>query len=166
MAVVNTKSKAVAGADTSPPNPDQMVNLKVGGGRIKESVGTVEAASGDSATSTYRLARVHSSVRISQLLLSCDAITAGVVDLGVYETAANGGAAVDSDVFGSGQSIAAALAGESVYGVDIADIEKPLWEVLGKTKDPGRLYDIAATVTTAPTAAGTVSLAVRFVDGN
>lgn len=170
MAVVNTKGTAVTAADASPPANGQFVGMKVHGGRIKESIGVVEVANGDSIASVLRLARVSSNDRISRVLLSCDAVTSAAADIGICETAANGGAAVDADFFASGQSLATAVANVDVThesGVfDIAAIEKPLWQALGLTKDPGKLYDVAATLTAAATAAGTVGLKVLFVDGN
>ncbi len=170
MAVVNTKGTAVTAADSSPPTPDQTVSLKIHGGRVKESIGFVAAVSGDSIASTYRLARVASSSRISQVLLTCSAITTCAADIGVYDTAVNGGAAIDADFFASAQSLADAVVNSDVThesGVFAPNaIEKPLWQALGLTSDPGKLYDIVATLTAAAGAAGTVGLKVRYVDGN
>jgi hypothetical protein len=170
MAVVNTKATAITTGDASPPVPNQEVGLKLQGGRIKECVGTVEAGAADSIASTYRLCRVPSSVRISQVLLSSDAVTSAAADIGVCETSVNGGAAVDADLFASAASLATAQANVDVthesgsFGIEA--VEKQLWELLGLSKDPGKAYDITATLTAAATAAGTVSLAVRYVDGN
>lgn len=170
MSVVNSKSNAVTIGDASPPTPNQEVGPKFHGGRLKESVGFVAAANGDSIGSTYRLARVHSSVRISSVLLSCTAITTGAADIGIYETAGNGGAVVNQTLFASAQSLAAVLSNSDVVresGTITPDkIEQPLWQLLGKASDPGRLYDVVLTLTAATTGAGTVALAVRFVDGN
>lgn len=170
MAVVNTKSTAVTGADTSPPSNGQFVGMRVHGGRIKESIGVVEVANGDSIGSTLRLARVSSSDRISRVLLSCDAITTATADIGICETAANGGAAVDADLFASAQALTSALVNSDVthesgsFGIE--KIEQPLWQALGLSKDPGKLYDLTATLTAAATGAGTVGIKVQFVDGN
>lgn len=170
MAVVNTKGTAVTAADTSPPANGQFVNARVHGGRIKESVGVVAAANGDSIGSTYRLARVSSSDRISRVLLSCEVIATATADVGIYEIATNGGAAVDADFFASAQALTAALVNTDVThesGVfTLANVEKPLWQALGLTKDPGKLYDVTATLTAAATGAGSVALKVQFVDGN
>ena len=89
--------------------------------------------------------------------------------MGVYQTAENGGAVVDADLFAS----ALDLAGGPYNNLDItfesgemtyAESEKPLWEVLGLTADPQREYDVAYTISTTfnggPTA---VRLALRFV---
>ena len=51
-----------------------------------------------------------------------------------------------------------------MYGLE--DVEKPLWEALGLTADPRKLYDIAMTLTAAAAATGDISLKVRYVDGN
>ena len=166
MAVVNTKAAVVTNGDATP------VDLSSGflsNGRLREVIGTLEAVSGDSIGSTYRLGRVFSSVRISQVLLKCDAITTCAADIGVYKTAADGGAAVDADLFASAQSLATALTGtdvtheSGVFGVE--DVEQQLWQALGLSADPKIWYDIVATLTAAAGSAGTISLAVRYVDG-
>lgn len=173
MAVVTLKGTQVTNADAT---TQTLNNSKVANGRIKEIADTIELANGDSIASTYRLARVHSSWRISDLILFCDAITSGAGDLGLYDTAANGGAVVDVDFFASAVSIATAItAGSSIaheaggagsqFG-EIANIAKPLWQVLGLSVDPMKFYDIALTLTAATTAAGTVSMLTRYVDGN
>lgn len=168
MAVVNTKASAITNADaiTKPLN-----SRLVQRGNLLESVGTVEAANGDSIGSTYRFARVRSSDRVSSVLLFCDAVTSGAMDVGLYRTADDGGAVVDADFFASAQSIASAiLTGtnityEAATGpADVANIEKPLWQILGLSADPGLQYDIVGTLTAATTAAGTISLKVHVVN--
>ena len=42
-----------------------------------------------------------------------------------------------------------------------AEMEKPLWEVLGLTADPHRVYDVCATVATTDVTTGTGRLGVR-----
>lgn len=173
MAVVNTKATAVTNADSATNTP---TSTKLTGGRIKESVGIVEAVSGDSIASTYRYCRVHSSWRISRMLLSCDAITTCAADFGIYETAANGGAAVDVDYFASAQSLAAALvntdigheadAADAGAGFGLADAEKCLWQGLGLTADPGKWYDVVGTLTAAAGSAGTTVVRAQYIDGN
>ena len=86
-------------------------------------------------------------------------------------------AAVDHrGVDDTAQSLAAALVHTDVTheadpadagaGYGNADVEKPLWQALGLTADPNKLYDIAVTLTAAAGSAGTVSLKVQYVDGN
>lgn len=167
MAVVNLKGTAVTNADNKVLN-----NSRVFRTLLKEAVGTVELANGDSIGSTYRLCRLPSNARISRVLLSCDAITSGAGDVGVYKTSRDGGTVVDVDFFASAQSIATALVHSDVSheadpadagaGWGHADVEKPLWQALGLTADPYLEYDITLTLTAATTAAGTVSMKVQF----
>lgn len=172
MAVVNTKASAITAADAG-----TAVKKNLTAGVLKECAGTLEAVSGDSIASVFRLARVPSNARISRVLLSCDAITTCAGDVGVYDVAAvNSGAVIDADFFASAQSLATALANTDVTheadaadagaGFGLADIEKPLWQALGLSADPGKFYDIAVTLTAAAGSAGTVALKVQYVDGN
>lgn len=166
-AVVALKSTFVTNADATPAD---LSGAYLAHGRLREVVGTIEAANGDSIGSTYRLGRVWSGARVCEVLLSCDAITSGAADIGIYDIAANNaGAVVDADFFASAQSIAAALKDSNVTheaGVyDIDDVEKRLWEGLGLTEDPKKWYDVVVTLTAATTAAGTISLKTRYVDG-
>jgi len=167
MAVVTPSSAAIVNANANIHN-----NARVVKSPLLEGVGMYEVANGDSIASIYRLVRVPSNARISQILLSCDAITSAAADVGIYQTAGNGGAVVDVDFFASAQSIASALLNTDITseadpadagaGFGKADAEKALWEALGLTVDPGIEYDIAATLTAAATAAGTLSLKARY----
>lgn len=174
MAVVTTKSTAVTAGDTL---PQTLTQQKIDGGRLRERVGFVEATATDSIASIYRLLRVNSGDRVSRLLLSCDAITTAVGDIGIYDIAAvNAGAVVDVDFFASAQPLTSALvnadvtheadAADAGAGFGLADVEKQLWQALGLAADPGKQYDIAITLTAAATGAGTVGLKLQYVDGN
>jgi hypothetical protein len=167
MAVVNTKATAVTAGDTA----GQQASKRLQGGILKESNGLVAVANGDSIASTLRICRVPSGARVSRVLINCTAITSAAADIGLYATAADGGAVLDADLFASAQSIASAI----VINTDVtyesgiitaADYEKPLWQLLGLTADPGKQYDVVATLTAAATAAGTLGLKVQYVDGN
>lgn len=174
MAVVTTKSTACTAGDAFPQTNTQQ---KIHGGRLRESLGVVEAVSGDSIGSQYRLARISSGDRVSRILLSCDAITTCAGDVGLYDIpAVNAGAVVDADFFASAQSLASALVNQDVTheadaadagaGFGLADVEKPLWQALGLASDPGKQYDVVVTLTAAAGSAGTVALKVQYVDGN
>jgi len=170
MAVVNKKASAVINAEVR--TPQTYNSKKVVGGLLKESVGAIAVANGDSIGSTLRFGRVHSSWRVSQLLLGCTAITGAAADIGLYDTTKAGGNVVDVDFFASAQSLAAALANQDVTREagaaqgDVSKVEKAIWEVLGLSADPGKEYDVVATLTAAATADGNASLAIRYVDGN
>lgn len=168
MAVENRKATAVTNGDSA---SQTLNNKRVEGAVLKESVGTIALANGDSIASVLRFCRVPSSARVSEVLVFCDAVTSGAMDFGVYRTAADGGAAVDADLFASAVSIATAITvgtnithESGVYGIE--DIEQPLWQALGLTADPKVQYDLAGTLTAATTAAGDVSIKVRYCDGN
>ena len=174
MPVVNTKSSAVNRADA----PTQTVNsLNVQGGRLYESIGTIEATLDDSIGSTYRLVRVKSNDRISRVLLSNDAIAGCVANIGIYEVqGVNGGAVIDADFFASAVSLTSANvhldvtheadAADAGAGYGLADTERPLWQALGLAADPNKWYDVALTLTAATTGVGTVSLKVQEISGN
>lgn len=170
MAVVTLKGSQVTNADAT---TQTLNNSKVTNGRLKEIADTIELANGDSIGSTYRMSRIHSSWRVVDVIGFWDAITSGAADVGLYDTAANGGAVVDVDCFGSAVSIASAntsgtnVAREAgaVFG-EIANMRKQVWEVLGLSTDPNKFYDLAFTLTAATTAAGTLSVLTRYVDGN
>ncbi len=173
MAVVNTKSTAVTNADAA---TQTNLSQKIAGGRLRESVGNVKFIGAESIGSTFRLARIRSSDRVSRVMLSCDAITTCAGDVGIYDIAANGGAVVDADLFASAQALATALVNEDVtheaYAANpgfcfrIADVEKPLWQALGLSADPNKLYDIAVTLTAAAGSYGNMAMKVQYVDGN
>lgn len=168
MAVENLKSTIVTNADATPVDLSSPI---INHGRLREQIAKIEAAGGDAA-SIYRMHRVWSAWRISEMHFACDDLSGSgaVVDIGVYQTAENGGAVVDVDVFASNVDVAtAALAMTSVLHesteVNIDELEKPLWEVLGLTEDPKRWYDIAITSETAGLT-GTMALRTRYVDGS
>lgn len=166
MAVANTKSTIITNADAT---PRVLTTSKITGGRyLREAAATVETAAADDDGSVYRMVRVPSSARISQILYANDAITSGTVyDLGVYRTAADGGAVVSQELFASDLDLSSAHALTDITfeatATDISKIEQELWQRLGLSTDPGVMYDICFTGSTVGSAAGTISLLVRYV---
>jgi hypothetical protein len=172
MAVVALKSTAITNATATPmvPNSANLAN-----GNLRESQGFAVIANGDSVGSTYRLGRLRSSDRVSQILAySPDIGTTTAGDLGLYDTtmAANGGTVVDADFFASALS----LSGGAINGSDITfeaaaagglitNAEKRIWEALGLSADPHKEYDVVLTLTGAADAAGTALFRWRFVSG-
>lgn len=166
MAVVTTKSGVITNRDAT---PRVLSNASVSNGVMHEAVGTLESANGDSIGSTYIFCQVPSNARVSQVLLYSDDIgTTTISDFGVYKSVPDGGTVVDADFFAS----AVSLKDGAINGTDIThesavydpdDIEKPLWQALGLTSDPGISYDIVGTLTAASDAAGTITLKVRYV---
>ena len=134
---------------------------------LRTAAGTIETTGSDSATSKYIFCQVPSNALVKDVLLSCDGNnTSGAMDIGIYQTTANGGAVVDADFFASAQALGTALKRSSVvhesgvYGIE--DIEKPLWQALGLSSDDNRMYDVVGTITTADDAADTVSIEVHY----
>lgn len=169
MAEVNRNSSSIANAVAVPV----VKNAPHRCGVLKEVIGVVTPAADDSANSIHRFVRVPSNARISQVLLSAaDATTAGAVNIGVYQTAENGGAVVDADLFASAVDLAnsaAAAAGNGDFTHEsgeytFAESDLPLWEVLGLSADPKRDYDIATTISTTFNGGPTVMvMKVRYV---
>lgn len=166
MAVVNSKSLRVSNADASVQTLDKVV---VNHGRKRSLAATFEAVSGDSIASTYRMARVHSSWRITSIKLYCDAITTCAADLGLYNVPGRGSTAGTVAAV-SCYATAASLATASLTGIelayefkDVANIERQVWQDAGATADPSSYYDLVLTLTAAAGSAGTLSLEIEYV---
>lgn len=161
MAVVNTKTTSITAEDLAGET------VASAGRPLLSLVGTVEVAASDDNGSTFRLMRLPSSAIITSLEVASDALgTSAAYDIGIYEVASNGGAAVDADEFASSVSMSSAVAWtqvlEEAVATDISKIGQPLWQRLGLTADPGKAYDVVATAVTAGDAAGTISMRCRY----
>lgn len=166
MAVVTVKSSLITARDSGGKS-----TLSTGPRRLYDQADTVEVTNGDSIGSKFILGSVPSSASMRELVVLCDAITAAAADVGLYRTTQDGGAVVDADLFGSGVSLAAAITtGTNILhesGVlDIANLAKPLWRVLGLSSDPQLMYDVVATLTAAATATGTLTARISYAQGN
>jgi len=165
MAVVAVKSTLITNADATPV---VLNSPRVDGGFERVSVATAAITSGDSVASTYRMFRVPSNAVMTDLrIYSPDIGTTTISDIGLYDTAAAGGAVVDADFFASALSLKdGALNGEDVLHeaavFTIANSGKELWDALGLTSDPHKFYDVAFTLTGAADATATVKLVGRF----
>lgn len=150
MATVHLKSAAVTNAAAT---PRVLNNANVQGGKASRAVGVVTNSAADDVGSTYRYCRVPSNALIKAVRFwSAAAGATGQLDVGLYQTAENGGLVVDADLFAS----AIDPGGGALNAVDIthesgqftfAESLTPLWQAIGLTADPGREYDVAATVT-------------------
>lgn len=172
MAVVTTKSAHITNRDAT---PRVINNSAVADASLMGFIATVELANGDSIASKLLFGQIPSNAVGEELKLYCDAITSAAMDVGIYRTSGDGGAVVDVDFYASAQSIASAIttgtqiqheadATDAGAGFGLADLEKPLWQRLGLTADPGVMYDIVGTLTAAATAAGTVGLRVTWLE--
>jgi hypothetical protein len=166
MATVHLKSDTVTNSDAT---PRVLNNSSVEGGFARRAVGVVVGSASDSIGSTYRYVRVPSNAVIKTVKYWCPATGAtGQVDIGVYQTAENGGAVVDADLFASavdpgGGAIAAQDVTHESGEYTFAESLLPLWKVLGLSADPGRYYDIAATVVEEVANAVTSKLDVEYL---
>lgn len=167
MAVVALKSNAITNRDATPMVKNSAI---IEGGPLRESVATIEIATGNSSASTYTMLSIPSNARVSQILLYSDDMGTGTVaDFGLYKSTADGGAVVDADFFASAVSLnSGAVNGtdichEAGTTYDIDDAEKPIWSALGLSSDPHLIYDLVATLTVAADTGGTLTLKCRYV---
>jgi len=163
MAAENLKSASITNRDATPP-----VLTSSQGGFVRRVWGKVESAGGD-AGSTYRFCSIPSNARAITVRFSSDDLSGGAatMNLGLYQTAANGGAVVDADFFASAIDVnAGAVAVTDVTferdATRIADLEKPLWEQLGLSADSLRDYDVTG-VSVAAATTGTMIVIVDYV---
>lgn len=171
MATANTKGTAITNADATPPVP---TNRAIAGAPILISKAVVEVAAADDDNSVYRIARVPSNAVIHSIRILNDAITGGTAyNCGVWETADNGGAVVDADLFASAVDINAGntawleLRYEAATTAIIDYAEKQLWYILDVgaatlSEDPNKQYDICLQGTTVGTGAGTILCEVHW----
>lgn len=142
MAVVALKSDVMTKLETAPV--PLMVSSKNVAGVILGATAWASKAAGDNATSTYRMLRVHSSWRLRTMILSIGALGAlGTVNVGVYQTIANGGAVVSAITFGSAIDVSATYRSDIVAtGANADDMAEQLWQRLGLSEDSNRYYDL------------------------
>lgn len=163
MAVVTLTSTNLATR-----NSGVLVNAANASVRTEAVVDQMNVNNTDSIASTFRIVRVPSNAIITSATLFNGAVTGAAADVGLYQTAANGGAVVDADFFAAAQSIATASAGVNVLGGNTATYgpanrNKRIWEVLGLTADPMREYDVVLTLTAAATATAPAGLSMTYV---
>lgn len=165
MGVVTTKSAAITNRDAT---PRVLNNARVTGAPIMRAAGLVAVANGDDIASKLIVCSIPSNAIVSDVkVTTADIGTTMTGDIGLYRTTADGGAVVDADLFASAISFKdGALAKSSQVNESASNpytaAEKPVWEALGLTSDPGVLYDVVITLTAASDAAGTILLEVEY----
>jgi hypothetical protein len=167
MAVVNIKSTNVANADAAVQTQSP---THLAGGKKYSLLGSAAIAAADDDGSVIRIARVHSSWRITSVRILNDAIATGSWALTLYRTGADGGAIVGAGLYNTTIDVATAHLTpiEVTFGTNraITKIGQTVWEDAGLTADPGRWYDLCLTCTTAGTAAGNVAWEVEYMSGS
>lgn len=164
MAVVTIKSTQITNRDAT---PSVLSNSRITKGQLTHARGVCAVGNGDSIGSKYLFCSIPSNaVPVSVRVTNNSGGTVGAGDIGLYKDTANGGAVVDADFFASALSLVSALTkAEQVYEsgvITTANSEKPLWELLGLSSDPGLVYDVAMTLTAATDAAHTVMVEVDY----
>lgn len=144
------------------------IKTQVNGGEVIAIAGNFETAAGDDAGSKYRLAKVGANWVPLQIQINCDSIAdATDVDLGLYDTLENGGAAKDADCFMNGDDInAGAAIGSEIDGlqsISIDDIGNQCYEFAGDSAPtPDGMYDLVLTMNSDVSAAGTIAIRALF----
>lgn len=158
------KSAAITNRDAT---PRVLNNSRIAGGMLRSSVGSVTAVAADDSASRYRLVSVPSNCFVRSVLLSSVAQGgSAAVDIGVYRSTADGGAAVSAGLFGTAVSVVSAVSktdqtNESTsYGLDKR--EQPLWQAAGLSADPGGELDIVVAPTAAMTNGGLIGIEVQY----
>lgn len=120
------------------------------------------------ANDVVALFSVPTNIAVRAVLLSSDgAGAAGAVDIGLYtiNEAGDTETAVDRDLFTSAQSVAGALVRSDVTAeagtITIDERFLPLWQAAGLTADPGGIFWVCATVTTAVDATTLIAVEVE-----
>lgn len=166
MATENVKSGAITNRDATPAVLNSSQH-----GIVRRAWGTVEAAAAGDSGSTYRMCSIPSNARAIRVVVATDDLgTTATLDVGIYQTTANGGAVVDADFFASALNANSAAIAETMVtheaastGYNIDAIEKPLWGALGLTSDSNRDYDVVVTSAGDIDAAGTITVIVDYV---
>ena len=170
---VNTKVTIISNADNEAVNgaPVLLSPRQLKGGTVREQVGQFAFGASESNNSTYRVGRVSSGERVSSILLVNDALTSSaVVDIGLYDIAANGGAVVSQHLFAQGASMTSARTA-APYDARFAALnantaEQAVWQLLGLSADPGKEYDLVLTATTRGTGTGNCAVTTRTVSNS
>lgn len=166
MGVVNTKSTQITNADAAGTSAQTLNAAGVSKAGVYRASATVAVAAGDDNNSVFRFVRVPSNARITSIMRYNDAIAdATDYNIGLYQTAANGGADADENVFADAVDInAGTVAGvqQRFTTSNITTVNYRVWELLGASADTKRDYDICMTGIAVGSAAGDITLVVDW----
>lgn len=150
------KSTAVTAYDATPRKMSDFIL------NDDKPVGVCEVAAADVNGSRYDFFIIKSNDRVHHLWLLNDAIQSGTsFDIGLYDTAENGGAVVAAAAFASAVDMTSARVAPTDVATEAANIdksEKRVWELLGLSSDPHKEYVVAATGNIVGSGAGTLVL--------
>ena len=149
----------------------RMPNINVGT-ELHVAYETYEVAAADADADVHRIFKgLDPCIIPIAILVATDGITgATVYDLGIYET--NLGAVVDADAFAANMDLSSAVdlgfltALDGMDAVAIENYGRKLFEHAGHTEANKRgSYDIAFTLDTAGTGAGTLAVLMLYAQG-
>lgn len=125
----------------------------------KTATCAIPASTTDSAGSTYKMCQVQSGDVCEQLFFACTALTAGALSVGLYNAgttteAASGSAHLFATSINCGSAVAPT--DERYTNLALTTASQRIWQLLGLSADPGAIYDLTVTSTTAATVAGTI----------
>jgi hypothetical protein len=160
--MTSRKSTQVTSLDAGTP-----INPTVHHGRVRSAVAVVESDAADANNDVYRFVRVHSSWALRHIYLRWDQIANGTdFNIGLWDTAENGGAVVNENLFGDAVTLASAASKVPVDQLfenqDINKLGTQVWQMLGLTADPNRFYDVAL-IGIAIGDGGTIAMEVVYV---
>lgn len=148
---------------------DKLVNpASFQGASLNGFVVTTEKLAGDTDGTKLFIAVLKSTMIIKELLYLGESLTGMTsVDIGFYTTKL---VEVDDDILAAAVDLNAGAARGSevnlLSNVSLADVEKPIWELLGKTIDNREeSYVLALTFNTGGTATGTMSFLGEIIQG-
>jgi hypothetical protein len=167
-AVVNVKDTVITNADLAGSAVTYPNKAFLARARPHWMRGVVTSANGDSIASVYRFCRVKSNDLVNKVIIDNASCGAGcTANIGLVDTAANGGAAVSASLFTAALDINAVNRALDVTRqsgtITVANMEKRIWELLGLAADPQKEYDVCATLTAAAAAAGAICISVEVV---
>jgi hypothetical protein len=179
MAVNIVKSTLLTNRDARPQIPNDPRTL----GRIISQLAKVKTTTGDSIASQYGFMQIPSSAIINSCLLSCQALSTSVTgDLGLWETAqyaygadftlTSGWSTTAGSVANAGQYFGAAITMSSALfkqqqlnqssWTTQANMDQPVWQILGLASDPMRFFDVVLTLDASMTAGGYVVVEISY----
>lgn len=163
FAVINRSSTQIANRDASP----QLLNDPgSSGGFVRQLFATILSVTGDSATSIYRFFQIPSNAVISSLLLwAADQGAGAVMDIGIWQTTANGGVAVTDNLFANNidmHTTPPVKVEERFNALALNTAGQQLWQLLGLSADPAINYDLGMVVDVAVAAGGSIVLLCEY----
>lgn len=174
MAAVAPKSSLITAFETRQTAAPSLLTPLTFESRLREIVAVTDVAAADSDADTFQVSPVFSSWRISEILVTCDAITSGsAYEVGLNSvTAAFVTAVIDADCYAATQTMATAITMLPIdVGFktrDIAVAAQQVWQdpTGGASTDPRAWYYLAYTATTVGSAAGQIMTRIRYAKGD